>query len=77
MGWFRSNGVTLEEVTSYSPELNLIEQIWLLMKAILHKYYAKVCLRKWPKKEIRNTFKEVVTFCWNLEIFDSLTKFRV
>jgi len=66
MRWFMSNGVTLERITVYSPDLKLIEQIWPLMKAILHKYYPKAFLMKGPKNEIRKAIEEAVTFCWEL-----------
>ena len=66
MRWFRSNGVTLEEIAPYSPDLNLIEQIWSLMKAILYKYYPKAFLMKGPKNEIRKAIEVAVTFCWEL-----------
>jgi len=65
MRWFRLNGVTLEEITPYSPDLNLIEQIWSLMKAILHKYYPKAFLMKGPKNEIRKAIEVAVTFVGN------------
>ena len=77
MRQFRSNGVTLEEITSYSSDLYLIEQIWSLMKAILHNYYAKAFLMKGPKDEIRKAIEVAVTFSWKLQIFDSLTEFIV
>ena len=74
---FRSNSVTLEEITSYSPDLNLIEEIWSLMEAILHKYSPELFLIKGPKNETRKAIEEVVTFCWELQIFCSLTEFIV
>ena len=66
MRWFRSNSVTLEEITPYSPDLHLIEQIWSLIKAMLYKYYPEPFLMKGPKNEIRKAIQEAVTFCWEL-----------
>ena len=66
MGWFRSNGVTLERIIPYSPDLNPIEQIWSLIKAMLGNHYPELFLMKGPKNEIRKAIEEAVTFCWEL-----------
>ena len=77
MGQFRSNGITLERITPCSPDLNPIEQIWSLMKAMLGKHYPELFLMKGPKNEIRKAIEEEVTFCWELQIFDIVTEFMV
>ena len=66
MRWLRSNGVTFKEILPYLLDLNPIEHIWSLVKAILHKYYPKLYLMKGPKDKIKKAIKEVVTLCWKL-----------
>jgi transposase len=66
MRWLRSQSVTLKQIPPYSPDLNPIEHIWCLMKAMLHKYYPELYLMRGPKDEVRKAIEEAVTFCWEL-----------
>ncbi|RPA93129.1 hypothetical protein L873DRAFT_1706792, partial [Choiromyces venosus 120613-1] len=72
----KSKGINLKQITPYLPDLNPIEYIWSLMKAILHKYYPELYLMRGPKDDVRKVIKEAVTFCWELldpKVFDDLT----
>ncbi|RPB02540.1 hypothetical protein L873DRAFT_1672994, partial [Choiromyces venosus 120613-1] len=59
----------------YSPDLNLIENIWSLIKDKLSKQYPELHLMKGPEDMVKKAIEETITYYWELldpKVFDTL-----
>ncbi|RPA93086.1 hypothetical protein L873DRAFT_1749288, partial [Choiromyces venosus 120613-1] len=75
MRWLRKYRITLLEIPPYSADLNLIENIWSLIKDKLSKQYPELHLMKGLEDMVKKVIEEAITYCWKLldpKVFDTL-----
>ncbi|RPA95315.1 hypothetical protein L873DRAFT_1698490, partial [Choiromyces venosus 120613-1] len=69
------HGITLLEIPLYLPDLNLIENIWSLIKDRFSKEYPELHLMKGLEDMVKKAIKPAITYYWELldsKVFDTL-----
>lgn len=66
-GWMADNCVELlEDWPLYSPDLNLVEPIWVHLKKLYHEHYPHLANDTRSSKVIKPLIEEVLIHCWEL-----------